>query len=103
MIASTGDSIIQAHRAVSASARAAAEALPVVSSVGMRAGHAAILEGALADTRKTLEELARVGGVGASGAEGLSGQDVENGRRFGGWDSPEIQVKGQWHGETRVV
>ncbi|WP_237140264.1 hypothetical protein [Mycobacteroides abscessus] len=102
-VATTGDPIVQTHRAVAASAREAAGALPTVSSVGMRAGHASILEAALAETRKTLGELARVGDVGAAGAEALGDQDSENAGRFGGWDSPEIQVKGEPHGETRVI
>ncbi|WP_079634508.1 hypothetical protein, partial [Mycobacteroides abscessus] len=67
-VATTGDPIVQTHRAVAASAREAAGALPTVSSVGMRRGHAEILESALGETRKTLGELARVGDVGASGA-----------------------------------
>ncbi|WP_157931797.1 hypothetical protein [Mycobacteroides abscessus] len=102
-VATTGDPIIQAHRGVAASARAAVRALPTVSSAGMRRGHAELLEAALSDTRRVLGELARVADVGAGGAEGLGDQDGENGRRFGGWDSPEIQRKGEWHGETRVV
>lgn len=102
-IATTGDPIIQVHKAVAASARATAGALPTVSAVGMRAGHAAILEGALSDTRKVLTELARVADVGASGAGGLGDQDRESGRKYDGWDGPEVQRKGDWHGETRVV
>ncbi|PVA22687.1 hypothetical protein [Mycobacteroides abscessus] len=82
-VATTGDPVIQMHRAVAASARAAAAGLPVVSAVGMRTGHAELLEGAIAETRKTLGELARVGDVGARGAEGLGGQDRESGQRFG--------------------
>ncbi|UEA22781.1 hypothetical protein LK464_14955 [Mycobacteroides abscessus subsp. abscessus] len=69
----------------------------------MRTGHAELLENALSDTRKMLMELARVADVGASGAEGLSGQDHENAGKFEGWDAPEIQRKGAWHGETRVI
>lgn len=83
VVATTGDPIVQMHKAVAASARSAVVGLPTVSSVGMRAGHAGILESALGETRKTLTELARVGDVGASGAEGLSGQDVENAGKFG--------------------
>lgn len=103
MIATTGDSIVQVHKAVAASAQSAMVGLPTVSSAGMRAGHAGILEGALADTRRVLTELARVGDVGASGAGALGDQDRENSRKFGGWDGPEIQRKGEWHGETRVI
>ncbi|MDO3103010.1 MULTISPECIES: hypothetical protein [Mycobacteroides] len=102
-VATTGDPIIQAHRGVAASARAAMVGLPVVSSAGMRRGHAEILEAALADTRKTLGELGRVADVGAGGAEGLADQDRENAGRYGGWDSPELQRKGEPHGVTRVV
>ncbi|MBN7467059.1 hypothetical protein ACM0AZ_12670 [Mycobacteroides abscessus subsp. massiliense] len=102
-VATTGDPIIQLHRAVATSAREAAGALPVVNSVGMRVEHAGILESALGETRKTLTELARVGDVGAQGAQGLGEQDGENARRYEGWDAPERQVKGEWHGETRVV
>lgn len=83
-VATTGDPIVQMHRSVAASARAAVAGLPVVSAAGMRAGHAEILESALSDTRKVLEELGRVADVGAGGAEGLSGQDRENAGRFGG-------------------
>ncbi|SHT40345.1 hypothetical protein [Mycobacteroides abscessus] len=102
-VATVGDPAIQLHRAVAASARAAASTLSTVESAGMRAGHAELLESALADTRRVLVELARVGDVGASGSAALADQDHENGRRFGGWDGPEIQVKGEWHGETRVI
>lgn len=102
-IATSGDPIVQLHRGVAASARAAVASLPVVSAVGMRRGHAELLEAALTDTRKTLGELARVGDVGAEGARALADQDCENGLRFGGWDSPELQVKGEPHGVTRVV
>ncbi|MBE5506457.1 Uncharacterised protein [Mycobacteroides abscessus subsp. abscessus] len=95
-VATTGDPVIQMHKGVAASARAAVSALPVVSAVGMRTGHAELLEGAIAETRKTLGELARVGDVGASGATALADQDVENAGRFGdGWDGPEIQRKGE--------
>ncbi|SHU55338.1 Uncharacterised protein [Mycobacteroides abscessus subsp. abscessus] len=83
-IATTGDSVIRMHRNVGEGARSAAAGLPTASAEGMRAGHAAILEGALAETRKSLEELARVASVGAGGAEALSGQDSESGRKFGG-------------------
>lgn len=83
-IATTGDPIAQVHKSVAASARSAAAGLPTVSAVGMRAGHASILESALGETRKALEELAHVGDVGAGGAEGLGAQDVENGRKYGG-------------------
>lgn len=82
-VATSGDPVIQMHKNTAQSARAAMAGLPVVSAVGMRAGHAAILEGALADTRKTLGELARVGDVGASGAGALGDQDRESGQRFG--------------------
>lgn len=102
-VATTGDPAIQMHRAVAASAREAASTLPTVSAAGMRSGHAAILESALSDTRKVLTELARVADVGASGAGGLGDQDRESGRKYDGWDGPEVQRKGDWHGETRVV
>lgn len=102
-IATTGDPIVRMHKSVGEGARTAASGLPVVSSVGIRPGHAAILEAALADTRKSLEELARVADVGASGAEALGEQDVENARKYEGWDGPEIQRKGAWHGPTRVI
>lgn len=103
VIATSGDPIVQLHKSVAASARAAVVGLPVVDSVGMRSEHAGILEAALSDTRKALEGLARVGDVGASGAEGLGGQDRENAGKFGGWDGPEIQRKGEPHGPTRVI
>ncbi|QSM94327.1 hypothetical protein I3U40_00220 [Mycobacteroides abscessus subsp. abscessus] len=83
VVATTGDPIVQTHRAVAASAREAAGALPTVSAVGMRSGHAGILEAALADTRKALAELARVADVGSAGAEGLSEQDRESGQKYG--------------------
>lgn len=102
-IATTGDPIVQLHRGVAQSAQAAVAGLPVVSSVGMRAGHASILESALGETRKALEELGRVAAVGAAGAGGLGDQDAENAGRYGGWDSPELQRKGEWHGPTRVI
>lgn len=82
-IATSGDPVIQLHRGVAASARAAVSALPTVSAVGMRSGHAGILEAALADTRKALAELARVADVGSAGAEGLSEQDRESGQKYG--------------------
>lgn len=82
-VATAGDPIVQLHRGVAASARAAVASLPVVSAVGMRRGHAEILESALGETRRTLGELARVADVGAEGAGALADQDVENGRRFG--------------------
>lgn len=103
VVATTGDPIVQLHRSVAASARAAVAGLPTVDSVGMRSGHASILEAALADTRKTLGELGRVADVGAGGAEALGDQDRQNAGKFGGWDSPEIQRKGEWQGETRVI
>ncbi|SLI41237.1 Uncharacterised protein [Mycobacteroides abscessus subsp. massiliense] len=102
-ISTSGDPVIRMHKSVATSARSAASALPVVDSVGMRPGHAAILEAALGDTRRVLTELARVADVGAEGAGALGDQDTENGRKFGGWDAPELQVKGEWHGETRVI
>ncbi|QSN22143.1 hypothetical protein I3U41_05910 [Mycobacteroides abscessus subsp. abscessus] len=103
MVATTGDPIIQLHRTVAASAREAASSLPTVSSVGLRSGHAELLENALGETRKSLEELARVADVGAAGAGALGEQDHENARRYDGWDAPELQVKGAPHGETRVI
>lgn len=104
VIATSGDPIAQLHRAVAQSAQVAVAGLPTVVSVGLRRGHAELLESALADTRKTLTELAHVGDVGSAGAMALADQDSENAGRFGdGWDGPEIQVKGQWHGPTRVV
>lgn len=102
-VATSGDPIVQVHRSVAQSARSAAAGLPTVSAEGMRRGHAVILESALGDTRKTLAELAHVADVGASGAEALADQDVENSRKFGGWDGPEIQRKGEPHGPTRVI
>ncbi|RIS62522.1 hypothetical protein [Mycobacteroides abscessus] len=83
-IATSGDPIVQLHRGVAASARAAAGALPVVSAVGMRSGHAELLEAALGETRRTLGELARVADVGASGSAALADQDRENAGKFGG-------------------
>ncbi|SKT09699.1 Uncharacterised protein [Mycobacteroides abscessus subsp. abscessus] len=41
--------------------------------------------------------------VGAGGAGALADQDSENARRFGGWDAPELERRGEPHGETRVV
>ncbi|SIA12527.1 Uncharacterised protein [Mycobacteroides abscessus subsp. abscessus] len=102
-VATTGDPIAQLHRAVAQSARATMAGLPTVSSMGMRRGHAVILEAALMDTRKVLEELARVADVGAAGAEGLGDQDSENAGKFGGWDGPEVQRRGEPTGEPRVV
>lgn len=102
-VATSGDPVIQMHKSVAASARAAVASLPVVDSAGMRAGHAVILEAALMDTRKVLEELARVADVGAAGAEGLGDQDSENAGKFGGWDGPEVQRRGEPTGEPRVV
>lgn len=81
-VATSGDPIVQLHKAVAASARSAAGALPVVSAAGMRTGHAELLESALSDTRKTLTELARVADVGAAGAGALSEQDQESGQKF---------------------
>ncbi|CPS15616.1 Uncharacterised protein [Mycobacteroides abscessus subsp. abscessus] len=102
-IATSGDPIIQVHRGVAASARAAAGALPVVSAAGLRRGHAELLEDALSDTRAVLGELARVADVGSAGAEALGEQDSENGRRFSGWESGELQRRGVPTGEARVV
>ncbi|MBN7564509.1 Uncharacterised protein [Mycobacteroides abscessus subsp. abscessus] len=84
VIATSGDPIIQVHKNVGEGARSAAAGLPVVNAVGMRAGHAAILDGAIAETRKVLGELARVSDVGAGGAGALGEQDRESGRKFGG-------------------
>lgn len=81
-IATTGDPIIQVHKSVGEGAREAGASLPTVSSVGLRLGHVEILEAALSDTRKVLEELGRVADVGARGAEGLGEQDVESGQKF---------------------
>lgn len=81
-IATTGDPIAQVHRSVAQSAREAASTLPTVSAAGMRRGHAELLEAALADTRKTLAELAHVADVGSAGAEGLGDQDRENDQRY---------------------
>lgn len=84
MIATSGDPIVQVHKSVGEGARAAAASLPTVSCVGLRAGHAELLEAALGDTRKVLVELARVADVGAQGAGALGEQDQESGRKFGG-------------------
>lgn len=102
-VATTGDPVVQMHKNTALSARAAMAGLLTVSAAGMRADHAEILEAAIAETRKALEELGHVADVGAEGAAALSDQDRENGRKFGGWDVPELQVKGEWHGEVRVV
>ncbi|MDM2407113.1 hypothetical protein PP568_09925 [Mycobacteroides abscessus] len=103
VVATSGDPIVQVHRAVAQSARAAASSLPVVSAAGMRSGHAALLESALGETRAVLGELARVADVGSAGAEALGEQDSENGRRFSGWESGELQRRGVPTGEARVV
>ncbi|WJR34088.1 hypothetical protein P3F83_01130 [Mycobacteroides immunogenum] len=102
-IATTGDPVIRMHRAVGEGARSAVQGLPTVSSVGLRLGHVEILEAALSDTRKVLEELARVADVGAAGAGALGDQDGENARRYEGWDSGELQRRGVPTGEARVV
>lgn len=81
-IATTGDPVVQMHRGVAAGARAAAAGLPTVSAAGIRPGHAAILENALSETRKTLTELARVADIGAGGASALSEQDGTNAGRY---------------------
>lgn len=83
-VATSGDAIVRVHKAVAQSARAAMASLPVVSAAGMRAGHAELLEGALGETRRVLEDLARVADVGASGAGALGDQDGENGRKYDG-------------------
>ncbi|SLG17137.1 hypothetical protein [Mycobacteroides abscessus] len=101
-IGTTGDPIVRVHRAVGEGARSAAAGLPVVNSAGLRSGHAELLEGALAETRKSLEELGRIADVGAGGASALGDQDSENGRRFGGWDMPELEVRGAPQ-DVRVV
>ncbi|MDO3019369.1 hypothetical protein P5V65_09010 [Mycobacteroides abscessus subsp. abscessus] len=92
VIATSGDPIAQLHRAVAQSAQAAVAGLPTVSSAGMRAGHVAILESALTDTRRVLEELGRVADVGARGASALADQDRENAGRFGSVPSAVRQV-----------
>lgn len=101
-IATSGDPVVQMHKAVAASAREAAAGLPVVSSAGLRAGHAEMLEGALAETRAALMELGRVADVGSAGAEALGEQDHENAGKFGGWESGELQRRGEPQ-EIRVV
>lgn len=104
VIATTGDSVIRMHKSVGEGAREAAGALPVVSAAGMRTGHAELLENALGETRATLMELGRVADVGAAGAGALADQDSESGRKFSdGWDAPELERRGEPHGETRVV
>lgn len=103
MIATSGDPVIRMHKSVGEGAREAASSLPPVSLVGLRAGHAELLENALGETRKSLEELARVADVGAEGAEGLSGQDHENAGKFEGWESGELQRRGVPPAEARVV
>ncbi|MFV8308787.1 hypothetical protein [Mycobacteroides chelonae] len=82
-VATSGDPAIQLHRTVAQSARSAMAGLPTVNSVGMRTGHAELLESALGETRKVLGELGRVADVGASGAAALSEQDSENAGKFG--------------------
>ncbi|RIS84036.1 hypothetical protein [Mycobacteroides abscessus] len=82
-VATTGDPVIQMHKGVAASARSAVAGLPTVDSVGMRSGHAGILEAALGDTRRVLGELAHVADVGAAGSGALGDQDAESGQRFG--------------------
>lgn len=77
-IATSGDPIVQVHRAVASGARAATTALPTVVSAGMRPGHAELLETALSETKKVLGEMARVADVGAAGASALSEQDTAN-------------------------
>lgn len=81
-VATSGDPVIQMHKAVAQSAQSAASTLPTVNSVGMRASHAAILEAALGETKKTLTELGRVADVGAAGAGALGDQDHENAGKF---------------------
>ncbi|MCV7307709.1 MULTISPECIES: hypothetical protein [Mycobacteroides] len=102
-VATSGDPIVQAHRAVAQSAREAAAGLPVVESEGMRTGHAELLEAALGETKKVLGALAHVADIGAGGACALGEQDRENGRRYEGWDAPELQRRGEPTGEARVV
>ncbi|SIE27213.1 hypothetical protein [Mycobacteroides abscessus] len=103
VIATDGDPVIRMHKSVGEGARAAVAGLPTVASEGMRAGHAELLESTLGETRAALGELARVADIGAGGAEGLGEQDHENAGKFGGWDAPELQVKGEPHGEARVI
>lgn len=81
-VATSGDAIVQMHKSVASSAREAALGLPTVVSVGMRAGHAELLEGAIAETRKALDGLAHVADVGARGAGALADQDSENAGKF---------------------
>lgn len=102
-IATSGDPVIRMHKSVGEGARAAVAGLPTVASEGLRSGHAELLEGALGETRAALVELGRVADVGAQGAEGLGDQDHESAGKFEGWDAPERQRKGEWHGETRVI
>lgn len=96
-IATSGDPIVQMHRAVGEGAREAAGALPTVDSEGLRAGHVAILEAALGETRKALEELGRVADVGAAGSAALGDQDRENagGRRWMSWESSTSASKSE--------
>lgn len=82
MIATSGDSVIRMHKSVGEGARSAVASLPTVDSVGMRSGHAELLEGAIAETRKVLAELGRIADVGAEGAGALGDQDVESGQKF---------------------
>lgn len=102
VIATTGDPVIRMHRNVGEGARAAASSLLTVSGVGLRPGHARILENALGETRRVLMQLAHVGDVGAGGAGALGDQDRENAGLYG-WNAPERQVKGEWHRPTRVI
>ncbi|MBN7385467.1 hypothetical protein [Mycobacteroides abscessus] len=96
-VATTGDPIVQVHRGVAASARAEMAGLPTVESAGMRPGHVAILEAALGETRKALEELGRVADVGAAGSAALGDQDRENagGRRWMSWESSTSASKSE--------
>ncbi|MDO3012483.1 hypothetical protein P5V34_00620 [Mycobacteroides abscessus subsp. abscessus] len=82
MISTSGDSVIRMHKSVGEGARSAASSLPTVSAAGLRSGHAELLESALGETRRTLEELGRVADVGAQGAGALGEQDVESGQKF---------------------
>ncbi|MFT9573346.1 hypothetical protein ACM0BF_14330 [Mycobacteroides abscessus subsp. abscessus] len=86
MIATDGDPIVQMHRSTAQSARDAAARLPTVNPVGMRHSHVAVLENAIAATRKALGELAHVADVGAGGSEALGNQDRENAQKFTGLD-----------------
>ncbi|QQG97137.1 hypothetical protein HBE99_10085 [Mycobacteroides chelonae] len=83
-VATTGDPVIQVHKNTAQSAREAAGALPVVPAVGMRLGHAELLESALVETARTLEELGRVADIGAAGASGLGEQDSDNAGKYDG-------------------